>query len=163
MDDERSLLHITKSLTFDREGHVVIGAPKSDAGIRDIPMNDAIREVLAQQADKTCARLHLDQLPADRRVFYPKPHPDKFLHNATANLALRRILDDLAEAGQPLERFSLHALRDTFATRFIEQGGNPQTLKTILGHSSLAMTMDLYSHVLPNTRQKEMEMVRIRV
>ena len=47
------------------------------------------------------------------------------------------------------------------ATRYIEQGGNPQTLKTILGHTSLAMTMDLYSHVLPNTKQKEMDNLRI--
>lgn len=38
-----------------------------------------------------------------------------------------------------------------------------QTLKTILGHSSLAMTMDLYSHVLPNTKQKEMDSLRISI
>ena len=60
-----------------------------------------------------------------------------------------------------MEHFSAHALRDTFATRYIEQGGSPQALKTILGHNSLAMTMDLYSHVLPNTKQEEMESVRI--
>lgn len=45
-----------------------------------------------------------------------------------------------------IEDFTVHALRDAFAIRYIEQGGSPQTLKTILGHSSLAMTMDLYSH-----------------
>ena len=44
-------------------------------------------------------------------------------------------------------------------TRFIEQGGTPQTLKTILGHSSLAMTMDLYSQVMANTKQKEMDLL----
>ena len=31
----------------------------------------------------------------------------------------------------------------------------PQTLKTILGHSSLSMTMDLYAHVLPDTKAKD--------
>ncbi len=40
-------------------------------------------------------------------------------------------------------------------------GGSPQVLKTILGHSSLSMTMDLYSHVLPNTKQKEMDSINI--
>ena len=35
----------------------------------------------------------------------------------------------------------------------------PQVLKTILGHSSLAMTMDLYSHVLPNTKAEEMQKI----
>ena len=54
-------------------------------------------------------------------------------------------------------------MRDTFATRFIEQGGTPQTLKTILGHSTLSMTMDLYAHVLPNTKAEEMNRVQISV
>lgn len=59
-----------------------------------------------------------------------------------------------------IEHFSAHALRDTFATRYIEQGGSPQVLKTILGHSSLVMTMDLYSYVMPNTKQKEMDSIK---
>lgn len=54
-------------------------------------------------------------------------------------------------------------MRDTFATRFIEQGGTAQTLKTILGHSTLSMTMDLYAHVLPNTKAEEMNRVQISV
>jgi integrase len=67
----------------------------------------------------------------------------------------------LDEKGNHIDFFTCHCLRDTFATRFIEQGGNPQTLKTILGHSSLSMTMDLYSHVMPNTEQKEMDNLKI--
>lgn len=57
------------------------------------------------------------------------------------------------------EPFTLHYLRHTFATRAIENGMKPQTLKAILGHSSLAMTMDLYSHVLPSTKADEMEAI----
>ena len=34
-----------------------------------------------------------------------------------------------------------------------------QTLQKILGHSSLAMTADLYAHVLPSTKQQEMKQV----
>lgn len=52
-----------------------------------------------------------------------------------------------------------HTFRHTFATRAIEAGMQPQVLKTILGHSSLAMTMDLYSHVLPDTKAQEMEKI----
>ena len=58
-----------------------------------------------------------------------------------------------------IDRFTCHAFRDTFATRYIEEGGSAQVLKTILGHSSLSMTMDLYSHVMPDTKQKEMELI----
>lgn len=64
-------------------------------------------------------------------------------------------LKRLQEKGEYIEHFFTYALRDTFATRYIEQGGSPQVLKTILGHSSLAMTLNLFFHVLSNTKQKD--------
>ena len=73
------------------------------------------------------------------------------------------MLKRLEKAGKPIDHLSAHALRDTFATRYIESGGELQTLKTILGHSSLAMTADLYSHVLPNTKQQEMDNLKINI
>ena len=57
------------------------------------------------------------------------------------------------------EYFTPHCFRHTFATTAIENGMRPQTLKAILGHSTLAMTMDLYSHVLPTTKAEEMELI----
>ena len=65
--------------------------------------------------------------------------------NASANKAITETLKRINADVEQIPHFSAHALRDTFATRYIEQGGSPQVLKTILGHGSLAMTMDLYS------------------
>lgn len=84
---------------------------------------------------------------------------DLMVFNASANKAITDTIKRMNEKGKPIEHFSAHTLRDTFATRYIEQGGTPQTLKTILGHSSIAMTMDRYSHVLPNTKQEEMNKI----
>ena len=61
--------------------------------------------------------------------------------------------------GIEFARISPYTLRHTFATRCIENGMQPQVLKSILGHSSLAMTMDLYSHVLPDTKSEEMKKI----
>lgn len=83
------------------------------------------------------------------------------VHNHTVNRAISDALARLQEKGRVIEHFTVQALRDTFATRYIEQGGSSQTLKTILGHSSLVMTRDLYSQVLPNTKQKEMDNLKI--
>ncbi len=58
-----------------------------------------------------------------------------------------------------IENVTFHCMRDTFATRFIENGGNMNTLKELLGHSSISITMDIYAHVLEDTKQKEIEMV----
>ena len=40
-----------------------------------------------------------------------------------------------------------HDLRHTFASLFLETDGNIKTLQQILGHSSISVTMDTYSHV----------------
>ena len=47
----------------------------------------------------------------------------------------------------------------SFATRCIENGMEPQVLKVILGHAKLAITMDLYAHLLPDTKVKEMQKI----
>ena len=70
-----------------------------------------------------------------------------------------RITKQITAAGHDFPRITAHVFRHTFATRAIEAGMQPQVLKTILGHSSLAMTMDLYSHVLPDTKADEMEKI----
>lgn len=69
------------------------------------------------------------------------------------------VLERLHKQGIEIERFTHHAFRDTFATRYIEEGGNMKTLQMILGHSSLAMTADLYTHVLSDTKQQEMKQI----
>jgi len=38
-------------------------------------------------------------------------------------------------------------MRGTFATWLLEQGVSPKVVQTMLGHSSIAMTLDTYSHV----------------
>lgn len=44
-------------------------------------------------------------------------------------------------------KFSFHALRHAAASLFIEQGGPPKKIQSILGHSSIMMTMGVYGHL----------------
>ena len=41
----------------------------------------------------------------------------------------------------------LHDARHTFATLMLELGEHPKTVQAMLGHSSVAITLDIYSHV----------------
>ena len=157
IDYKRNVIHVTKTVTFNEDSTRATGTPKSAAGKRDIPMNDAIKGILAKQKKKQSMIIPISG--AERLVFVSVYGQQ--LDNGTVNRAIRCALARLKEKGSLIEHFTAHAMRDTFATRYIEQGGSPQTLKTILGHSSLAMTMDLYSHVLPNTKQKEMDNLKI--
>lgn len=157
IDYKQNVIHVTKTATYNEDNTRTTGTPKSESGKRDIPLNDTIKDVLAKQRKKQSIVIPIDK--AENRVFVSVY--GKMVDNCTVNRAITSTLSRLEEQGKAIEHFTLHALRDTFATRYIEQGGSPQTLKTILGHSSLAMTMDLYSHVLPNTKQKEMDNLKI--
>jgi integrase len=49
-----------------------------------------------------------------------------------------------------LPHLTLHGLRHVHATLALTAGVNPKTVAERLGHSSIATTMDVYSHVLPS-------------
>lgn len=59
------------------------------------------------------------------------------------------------------EKFTMHSLRHTFATRAIESGIKPKVLQKILGHSSITITMDLYVHVTDDEFKTEIENCRL--
>ena len=46
-----------------------------------------------------------------------------------------------------VEKFTPHCFRHTFATRWLEAGIPIKTVSTMLGHSQLQLTTDLYMHV----------------
>ena len=70
------------------------------------------------------------------------------LHQANM---FREYKELLKETGLPLLRF--HDLRHTSATLLLTQGVHPKIVQERLGHSNIAMTMDIYSHVLPSMQE----------
>lgn len=159
IDYINGVIHVTKTVIpnlKDKKGNVLILTPKSKTSVRDIPLNDLIKGVLRLQKEKMTA-VYGEQSLADR-IFCGGYGGIITPANVSINIDL--VLRRLNDKGIQMEHFSHHAFRDTFATRYIEAGGNMQTLKQILGHASLAMTMDLYAHVLPSTKKAEMEQIQ---
>ena len=44
----------------------------------------------------------------------------------------------------------LHGLRHSHASQMLDDGVHPKVVQERLGHASIAITMDIYSHVMPN-------------
>ena len=55
-----------------------------------------------------------------------------------------------------MEHIYPHALRHTFATRCFEAGIAPKTVQKYLGHSSVAITLDIYTHVTKDKAKEDM-------
>ena len=63
----------------------------------------------------------------------------------------RSFVNLLAKAQLPPIRF--HDLRHTAATQLLSACVNPKVVSEILGHASASITLDIYSHVLPDMQQ----------
>jgi integrase len=74
------------------------------------------------------------------------------LGNRVHPMSLQRMWWDYIEAsGVPRIRF--HDLRHTHATLMLKQGVHPKIVSERLGHSSVTITLDTYSHVLPGLQE----------
>jgi integrase len=114
-----------------------IGAPKSKAGNRDVPMTPTVRKLLAE--------LHMAQgRPTDGLVFATSTGRPMNHSNI-----VKRCYNPLQDRLGIAPRYGLHALRHAAASLFIEQGMNPKRVQVLMGHSSITMTMDVYGKLFP--------------
>ncbi|MCD8197787.1 MAG: site-specific integrase [Lachnospiraceae bacterium] len=153
IDKAKQVVHIQRTLKSITGKGYVEDNPKTKTSKRDIPLTADTIKILEDQRKFWKFKVE----PINRYLFcneYGEP-----LSRSRIQHELNNIVKRITEAGYDFPRITSHVLRHTFATRAIEAGMQPQTLKTILGHSSLSMTMDLYSHVLPDTKAAEMEKI----
>lgn len=153
IDFNNKVLHVRRTLKYiDGRGYFE-DTPKTLSSVRDIPLTDYLINLL--RAQRSYWGFSAER--PNRYLFCTKDGLP--LSRDRVQKELDRIVQSINESGYPFDRITPHVFRHTFATRAIEAGMSPQVLKTILGHSSLAMTMDLYSHVMPETQTAEMEKI----
>lgn len=151
IDYNAGVIHIRRTVTRSGGGEIIGDSPKTKTSKRDIPITAATREILQRQEQQ------------NRDVFGNIPDIGKPIFRTLNGEILlpASIKRELfaAQKAAGIERFTVHAFRDTFATRALESGMKPQTLKEILGHSSFVMTMDLYCHTMEETKRAEMDLL----
>lgn len=153
-------IHVERTLTQTETGQVKIGdSAKTQAGKRIIPINDNIQKILDDQR-KLNAMIDSNIIdindPLTGLLF--KTESRKLLSNDRVNHEISIICKETG-----IEHFSMHAFRDTFATRAIESGVEPKTLQEILGHKDISITLNLYAHVMNDTKHEAMKKIIIAI
>lgn len=151
VDFKKRTITIKRSLKYEvGKGTWRIGEPKSQAGKRTIPLTNEAVEILKCQKEKNDS-LKVIPLEWGNYVFLNKNGMP--VTNDAYNSALVPVCRKA-----DINRFTVHALRHTFATRCVETGMKPKTLQTIMGHSTISLTMDLYVHTTDDEMFNEMDL-----
>lgn len=141
-------LRVVQSVQRLNTGEFIVQEPKTASGRRTIALSPASCLVLREHREKQEADATLlgRQLAEDDLVF---SHPDGSPRDpSTLTLAFRRLTRRIG-----LDGVRLHDLRHTMASLYLEQGVNPKTVAERLGHASVTITLDLYSHCLPGVQE----------
>jgi len=139
LDLRAGTLFVSRSASVVR-GQLVESPPKTKAGRRTVFINQSL-------AEKLRAALGDRLLDRDGYVFAaPDGRPLNYatFYGLHFKPAVRAVLPER------LHGLRFHDLRHTFASLLVEQGAHPKEMAELLGHSSVQITLDRYSHVMPH-------------
>lgn len=165
IDFEEKYIDVNKTLVYqkylDDEGKTFhLEPPKTKQSYRHVPINSTCIDYLMRQVE-------LKKIVSSRR---PKAQTDylfvtKFntpLNSVIYSDAIRSVvrrINETRDSKNQFEFFSGHTFRHTFATRCFEAGIQPKVVQSYLGHATLKMTMDLYTHVTEDKAANDIERI----
>lgn len=161
IDFEKRLIHVQRTMRYFHGTGTVLDSPKTESSVRDIPMLDEVYRILkSHKREQKRMRLLLgDKWTMDfPDLVFTNPW-GKHISDTAINMDMKKIEKRICEAGVSFEHIYPHVLRHTFATRGLENGIPPKVMQELLGHTSITMTLDIYSHVLPDTKAKEIQKI----
>jgi integrase len=133
----------------------VMGSPKSASARREVPLAPTVVNTL-REWKLACPVSELDL------VFPTATGNVEFLANWHRR-ALGRIQFDAGISNDPRRpKYSMHSLRHVAASLFIEQGFTVKKVQRLLGHSTVQMTLDTYTHLFPDEADDQAQMTQLQ-
>ncbi len=171
IDFNKRSISVNHSATYyTRNGKASFGIskPKTEAGIRHIPMMDTVYNALKNEYDRQ-KRDGFCAYELEGYTGFVFSNKLGTLHNPhCVNLAIKRIyeaynakeiIDAKRQSREPviIPHFSCHSLRHTFCSRLCESDMNIKVIQEIMGHKNVETTLDIYTEVNFNKKKESLE------
>lgn len=137
-----------------------IEPPKTKQSYRHVPINSECRKYLEKQVE--LKGIVKNKRPKEQNGYlfvtsYNTPLNSQIYADSIKSIVKQINLTKSFDNEFPV--FSGHTLRHTFATRCFEAGVQPKVVQSYLGHATLQMTMNLYTHVTDKKASDDIERI----
>jgi integrase len=135
-----------------------IGSPKSATSAREVPLAPMVVNTLKEWR-LACPKGALGL------VFPDDAGKVEALHNIHRNALGKAQRDAGLCDSWKAPKYGMHSLRHAAASLFIEQGFTPKKVQTLMGHSDIGMTFNVYGHLFPSqdSDQEAMRQLQARL
>lgn len=144
IDFANSILQVRSNMVRG-EKDFIIKAPKTESGIRDIHLGQEVMEVLKKERSKYVSDMFSKETNFQNLNFVIRQKDGSPIRPDSMSQKWRRFLED-----NRLPSIRFHDLRHSNATAVIQAGVNPRVVQQRLGHSDVNITLNTYTHVLPD-------------
>lgn len=142
IDLANNLIHVRNSIVFDGTAAVFKPFPKSDAGIRDLPIPNVLNAFLSEYI-ASLKGIYLFQMER-KPGFMTKSSYDKFWKHIIEKI-------NTAAGGSDkeiiIQGLTAHIFRHNYATMLFYAGIEAKEAQKLLGHSDIKLTLDIYTHL----------------
>ena len=143
-----SVIHVTQGLHMLRNKQPIFAPPKTAKSRRSVALSpDAVGALQQHYAERKVVCESLSTILTGEDLVFGDVYGSP-LSPSTVSHAFRDICKKVA-----IEGIRFHDLRHTHATLLMKQGVNPKVVQERLGHSSISVTLDIYSHVVPGMQE----------
>ena len=144
---EEGRISLCRSLEKDETGVICCKEPKTRAGRRSVPINKTVITSLIQHKGLQAAqKLRCGPAYQDGGWVFPREN-GTLLNPDTVSQAFIRLWNGPNPV--PIRKCRFHDLRHTFCSHMLAQGEHIKVVSSILGHASVAITLDRYGHLIP--------------
>jgi integrase len=149
VDLEDGSLQVRRTLAITKNGPVLT-SPKTTGSRRSVKLTSKAIEALKRHLERQLGEIdRIGSLWSENGLIFASEKGEPINRH---NLTRRSFKPLLKRAGLPQIRF--HDLRHTCATLLLTRNVNVKIVSEMLGHSTIAITLDTYSHVLPDMRDQ---------
>ena len=172
VDFEKNTISINHSFSYipkacdDYKCSYELALPKTKSGTRIIPMLTVVREALIEERERQEEYGSVNRMKVEGMGGFIFANRYGFLHKGTTiNKEIKRIVEYHNEREEELARiegrepviipnFSCHVIRHTFCTRLCENETNIKVIQSVMGHSDIQTTMNIYAEVSQSKQQE---------